>query len=137
MPAKEYCAVRTTEVKASSRGGHSRKGAEQKPKKAHSRTSCYATGDASLNSDQCVHSAATNRCVKVSKNMDKAEARRARSRSRSAAQRAAKRSEPVELLPNPGLEGGRQQRRSRQQQQRRSRQQQQRQQQQRQQQQWW
>lgn len=124
MPAKEYCAVRTTEVKASSRGGVSRKGTAQKAKTAHSRTSCYATADASLNSDQCVHSAATNRCVKVSKNMETAEARRARSRSRSAASRASKR---VELLPNPGLEGGRQQqRRSRQQQQRRSRQQQQR-----------
>lgn len=121
MPAKEYCAVRTTEVKASSRGGVSRKGTAQKAKTAHSRTSCYATSDASLNSDQCVHSAATNRCVKVSKNMEKAEARRSRSRSRSAATRASKR---VELLPNPGLEGGCRQRRSRQQQQRRSRQQQ-------------
>ena len=123
MPAKEFCAIRTTQVKASSRGGRSRKGTEQKAKKAHSRTSCYATADSSLQSDECVHSLATHRCVKVSKNMDKAEARRAKSRSRSAAQRAAKRSAKSEMPP--ALEGGRQQ-------QRRSRQQRQRQQQQ-----WW
>jgi hypothetical protein len=107
---KEYCGLRTSVVKASSRAGRSRKGTSQKPKKAHSRRSCYGTGDASLsNTANCRHSSDTNRCVVRGKTADddlKADARRAKSRSKNATRRS-KRASEYELLPNPGLEGGR------------------------------
>ena len=90
MPGKEYCAVRTTEVKESSRGGVSRNGKPQKARRAHSRTSCYGTDDASLQSEECVHSESTHRCVRNHKDFEAAERRRSRSRERAAAKRAAR-----------------------------------------------
>ena len=90
MPGKEYCAVRRTEVKESSRGGVSRNGKAQKPRRAHSRTSCYGTDNASLQSDECVKSVSTHRCVKNDKDFEAAERRRSRSRERAAAKRAAR-----------------------------------------------
>ena len=87
----EYCGFRTSQVKASSRGGRSRKGNEQKPKKAHSRRSCYKTADAGLNDAVNCRISDNNRCVVMAKNNAKADARRSRSRSRSAARRAARR----------------------------------------------
>jgi hypothetical protein len=90
MPGKEYCAVRKTEVKESSRGGVSRNGKAQKPRRAHSRTSCYGTNEASLQSDECVQSESTHRCVRNHKDLEAAERRRSRSRERAAAKRAAR-----------------------------------------------
>ena len=106
----EYCGLRTSNVKASSRGGRSRKGNAQKPKKAHSRRSCYGTSDASLsNTENCRRSSDTKRCVIKTKTPHydaKADARRAKSRAKNAAKRSRKAGD-YELLPNPGLEGGR------------------------------
>ena len=98
---KEYCGLRTSNVKASSRGGRSRKGNAQKPKKAHSRRSCYGTSDASLsNTENCRRSSDTKRCVIKTKTPHydaKADARRAKSRAKNAANRSRK----------AGLAGGR------------------------------
>jgi hypothetical protein len=91
---KEYCGLRTSNVKASSRGGRSRKGNAQKPKKAHSRRSCYGTSDASLsNTENCRRSSDTKRCVVKTKTPHydaKADARRAKSRANNAAKRSRK-----------------------------------------------
>jgi len=88
---KEYCGLRTSNVKASSRGGRSRKGNPQKPKKAHSRRSCYGTNDASLsNTEMCRRSSDSKRCVRRSSSSHydaKADERRAKSRAKNAAKR--------------------------------------------------
>lgn len=63
----EYCGLKQINVKESSRGGHSRKGNLQKPKKAHSRRSCYKTSDLSQKSEECMVSD-NKRCVLLKKN---------------------------------------------------------------------
>jgi hypothetical protein len=89
---KEYCGMRTSNVKQSSRGGRSRKGTVQKPKKAHSRRSCYGTNDVSLkNTESCRRSRDNYRCVVKQKTPGddmKADRRRAKSRAKHAARRS-------------------------------------------------
>lgn len=50
----EYCGLKQVNVRESSHGGISRKGNPQKPKKAHSRRSCYKTSDLSQKSEECM-----------------------------------------------------------------------------------
>jgi len=58
----DYCGLKSINVRASSRGGRSRKGNPQKAKKAHSRRKCYKTSDASQNSAECTLGQ-SKRCV--------------------------------------------------------------------------
>jgi len=124
---KEYCGYRNLNVRESTKSGRSRKGNAQKPKKAHSRRSCFGTGDASLNNtSNCRKSSDTKRCVVKSDDDVKSDQRRALVRSRTGVNRtmygtrakygtvvrsktakSAQQNEEIELLPNPGLEGGR------------------------------
>jgi hypothetical protein len=88
----EYCGMRTSNVKQSSRGGRSRKGNAQKPKKAHSRRTCYGTNDVSLrNTESCRRSRDNYRCVVKQKTPGKdllADRSRAKSRAKHAARRS-------------------------------------------------
>ena len=122
---KEYCGYRNLNVRESTKSGRSRKGNAQKPKKAHSRRSCFGTGDASLNNTtNCRKSSDTKRCVVKSDDDVKSDQRRALVRSRTGVNRtmygtrakkgtlvrskkANQQNDEFELLPNPGLEGGR------------------------------
>jgi hypothetical protein len=124
---KEYCGYRNLNVRESTKSGRSRKGNAQKPKKAHSRRSCFGTGDVSLNNtSNCRKSSDTKRCVVKSDDDVKSDQRRALVRSRTGVNRtmygtrakygtvvrsktakSAQQNEEIELLPNPGLEGGR------------------------------
>ena len=124
---KEYCGYRNLNVRESTKSGRSRKGNPQKPKKAHSRRSCFGTGDASLsNTTNCRKSSDTKRCVVKTEDDAQADQRRALVRSRTGVNKTmygtrakygtvvrskkanrVQQSEELELLPNPGQDGGR------------------------------
>jgi len=84
--------MKTSNVKQSSRGGRSRKGTLQKPKRAHSRRSCYGTNDSALsNTAKCRRSSDSKRCVVKTKTAyydAEADRRRAKSRAKHAARRS-------------------------------------------------
>ena len=87
----EYCGFRTSNVKASSKPGRSRRGNETKPRSSHSRRGCYKTSDAGLNDVEHCRVSDTDRCVVQSKNNTRADELRAVARSRSSSRRAERR----------------------------------------------
>lgn len=58
----EYCGIKTSNIKASTKSSRSKTGKEMKPRRSHSRRRCYKTGDKSLNTSECMIGR-SNRCV--------------------------------------------------------------------------
>jgi hypothetical protein len=77
----EYCGIKTSNVRASTRSGRSKTGKETKPRRSHSRRRCYKTDDKSLNTSECMIGT-SSRCVIRGKNPEVLERRRSMNRSK-------------------------------------------------------
>ena len=94
----EYCGLKSSSVRAATMKKSG------KARKSHSRRRCFGVADAGQNSSDCMRSPATRRCVVNYADNTKAEARRARSRSRRAASRG-KKGGAVDERPKIGSDG--------------------------------
>ena len=76
----EYCGIKTSNIKASTKSSRSKTGKEIKPRRSHSRRRCYKTDDKSLNTSECMVGK-SSRCVIRGNNPQLLEKRRSQNRN--------------------------------------------------------
>jgi hypothetical protein len=76
----EYCGIKTSNIKASTKSSRSKTGKEMKPRRSHSRRRCYKTDDKSLNTTECMVGK-SSRCVIRGNNPQLLEKRRSQNRN--------------------------------------------------------
>ena len=76
----EYCGIKTSNIKASTKSSRSKTGKEIKSRRSHSRRRCYKTDDKSLNTSECMIGK-SSRCVIRGNNPQLLEKRRSQNRN--------------------------------------------------------
>jgi len=76
----EYCGIKTSNVKGSTKTRRSKSGNLTKPRRSHSRRRCYKTDDKSLNTSECMVGI-SSRCVIRGNNPELLERRRSKNRT--------------------------------------------------------